>query len=63
MMPTRTMTTARHCRFDARCSKGDVVTNYSMWTTDDKGKRMTKVAQLRAAVLEHLVWKHQYIGA
>ena len=43
--------------------KCDVVTSYSMWAMDDKGRYMTKVAQLRAAVLDHLVWEHGMIGA
>jgi hypothetical protein len=36
-----------------RC-RTEVVAHYSMWVTDDKGKRMSKVQQLRAAVADHL---------
>lgn len=31
-----------------------VEVSYSMWQTDSRGKRMSKIAQLRAGVLDHL---------
>jgi hypothetical protein len=31
---------------------------YSMWTTDGKGKRLSKIQQVRAEVFEHLKWEH-----
>ncbi len=30
--------------------------DYSMWATDDKGNRLNKVQQVRAAVAEHLTY-------
>ena len=45
------------CR-DVDHKRFTVTTVYSMWATDGKGKRLSKIQQLRRAVLEHLLDEH-----
>lgn len=42
---------------------GMVETPYSMWATDSKGKRLSKIQQLRVAVAEHLEVSHDTAAA
>lgn len=35
----------------------EVRTEVRIWTTDRRGRRLSEVAQLRAAVLDHLNWR------
>jgi hypothetical protein len=43
---------------DCMLCQGTVTVDYSMWATDGKGKRLSKVQQLRAEVFQHLTWDH-----